>query len=340
MAATLDPVLAFLSYETVEMLRRFRADPSFKHVAHAMGRDERTVARQLLDLNDVFMKNREAALLAREPGRKGYELTPTGVAFLEAFDPILDATLSAVDTATVASSQLAVQCTSNCLVFFKKLRDQVRLKARLKIVPQPRRTAELDLPAALTGDGALTPVSLFSACWPHAEAPEPIAVVEFIDGVEVLPLQLEPFRLISSEDLDLPETVVITEVIDKGVTLLLPPGGAAWRFVEASRAGWAKLRPSQHVPVPDLDFGLKCLKNHLIPNSAMVVHGSIPSEPGVVLHEHALLGVNERERIAVTGVFHRRQAGGGARAHEYATVWRTACALFGEAPEPVRVVGR
>jgi hypothetical protein len=88
----LDPILAALSYETIEWLRSFRDNRSFKEVAARFGRDERTIAQQLMRLDQASWVSQQAHILEREAGRGNYRLTQVGEALVERLERVSEPT--------------------------------------------------------------------------------------------------------------------------------------------------------------------------------------------------------------------------------------------------------
>ena len=327
--AALDPVLAKLSYESIEMLRLFREIGSFKEVAIQFGRDERTVSRQLIELDSAFWATQQVHILEREPQRKNYRLTPAGEVFISQLEPITEVTRGAISAAASATRRVPVLCTSNCLSYFRELSSSLPVNRSFDIIPLPRRTADIDLSFTMSGSETGTEVCLLSALMSSAQNPAVGVVSQWSDRIEVLPLEIDAPRLLTSEDLGFRRPITVREVSDAGVTFLTPPGGVAFEFLNRSFPEWEKLRPFQHIPVPDLDYGLKCLANHLVPRSAMVVHGldeSVSSQyklDPAFFHEFADTG--SHRLLAVTGVFHvRRHFRAGEETDPYDVIWAAA----------------
>lgn len=118
--AGMDPVLAELSYESIEMLRIFRHSGSFREVALRFGRDERTVSLQLMDVDKAFWSAHQVHILEREARRRAYQLTPAGEIFVSLLEPIGAATRDAIDAAVSGTWQApAAQArTSGFLTLF------------------------------------------------------------------------------------------------------------------------------------------------------------------------------------------------------------------------------
>ncbi len=326
--AVLDPVLAKLSYESIEMLRLFREIGSFKEVAFQFGRDERTVSRQLIELDSAFWSTQQVHILEREPQRKNYRLTPAGEVFVSQLEPITEVTRGAISAAASATRRVPVLCTSNCLSYFRQLSSSLPASRSFDIIPLPRRTADIDLSFTMSGTEAGTEVCLLSALMSSAQNPAVGVVTQWSDRIEVLPLEVGAPRLLAAEDLGFRRSISVREVSEAGVTFLTPPGGVAFEFLNRSFPEWEKLRPFQHIPVPDLDYGLKCLANRLVPRSAMVVHGLDDSVPKLYkldpAYFHEFAGIGSHHLLAVTGVFHvRRDFRSGEETDPYDVIWET-----------------
>lgn len=321
----LDPVLATLSYELIEMLRSFRDTPSFKELAIRFGRDERTVARQLLDVDAAFYAHRNVHILERETGRKNYCLTEFGVEFVAAMQHIAAATLSAVQAATTATQRVPVVCTANCLRDLRELRVALDTAGhRFNIVPLPRRSMEINLATAQPE----TEVCLLSALMSSEQKPTIGEIVQWNDHIEVLPLDVSAPQLLAVDDLGLGPEVTVREALEAGVTFLTPRGGVAWDFLERNFPDWTKLRPFQHSAVPDLDYGLRALATRAIPRSAMVVHGDAGERLGRhgidTVRTHDFLVNGSHKLLAVTGIFHVRQEYTSGTRSPYDLVWKAA----------------
>jgi hypothetical protein len=145
---------------------------------------------------------------------------------------------------------------------------------------------------------------------------------------------VEPLQLLTPEELGFRSRVTVRQVIEAGVTLVVPTGGVAWDFLNQSYPDWRRLRPFQHVAATDLDFGLKCLARKLIHRSAMVVHGLGPD----MLDRYSLDGArllefdpdNSDNMVAVTGVFHSRVTQSLYGGDPYELLWETAQSVWAE----------
>jgi hypothetical protein len=327
----LDPVLGALSYEVIEMLRSFSRGDSFKDISVRFRCDERTVSRQLVALDEAFFKAQQAHIIYRASGRGSYQLTPAGRIFVDLLDPITEATRGAVEAAASSTKRVKVICTSNCLEMFRSLSEALPPDPAFDPVPEARRTAEIDLVRlADTGTG----VFLASVLMSGAQNPTRGAVCACNDRMEALPVKIEPLQLLSAVDLGFRSRVTVRQVIETGVTLVVPEGGVAWDFLDRSYPDWRRLRPFQHVAATDLDFGLKCLANGLIPRSAMVVHGLGPDMlKRYSLNDARLLEFDmsgSDSMVAVTGIFHSRIARAPYGDDPYEILWKTAKSIWAE----------
>lgn len=327
----LDPVLGALSYEVIEMLRSFGRGNSFKDIGLRFKCDERTVSRQLVALDEAFYKAQGERIMYRASGRGSYQLTPAGKIFVDLLDPITEATRGAIEAAASSTKRVKVICTSNCLELFRRLSDALPSKADFDPIPEARRTAEIDLVRlADTGTG----IFLASVLMSGAQNPTPRVPCFYNDRMEVLPVKVEPLQLLSPDELGFRSRITVRQVIETGVTLVVPEGGVAWDFLDRSYPDWCRLRPFQHVAATDLDFGLKCLAHRLIPRSAMVVHGLGPD----MLKRYSLDGArllefdmsDSHSMVAVTGIFHSRIARPTYGDDPYELLWKTAKSIWAE----------
>jgi hypothetical protein len=328
--STFDPILATLSHEVMEWLRSFRYEQSFKEVAARFGRDERTISQQLLRLDQAFWDTQQVHILERELGRKTYRLTKAGEAFAERLGEVLAATRVAIEAATAATRRIPILCSSNCLIRLRELSDALHT-ASFDIVPENRRTAEIDVGFAQAGPDGDIKICLASALMSSRQNPIVGSITQWTDRVEVLPLRIDPFRLLSVDDLGLSGPPTVRTLVERGVTLLTPRGGVVWEFLNRELPGWWKLRPFQHVPVVDLDGGLKCLASGLVHRSAMVVHGLSQPELEPYGLGHALLrdfSEADEHHLAVVGVFHVRQHEPDGDDDPYDLIWETAQSLW------------
>ena len=106
--SSLDPVLGALSYEVIEMLRWFGRGHSFGDIGARFACDERIVARQLVGLDEAFVRTRQLHIIQRSRG-KGYQLTRVGQVFIDLLEPITDATRGAVEAAASSIQEQAVR---------------------------------------------------------------------------------------------------------------------------------------------------------------------------------------------------------------------------------------
>jgi hypothetical protein len=327
----LDPVLGALSYEVMEILRSFSLGGSFKEIGGRFKIDERTVSRQLVALDDAIYKALQEHIILRPGGKGSYQLTPAGRVLVDLLEPIIDATRGAVEAAVGSTKRVKVICTSNCLELFRRLSDALSPERTFDPVPEARRTAEIDLDRqADTG----TRVFLASVLMSGAQNPTPGTPCACNARIEVLPVKVDPLHLLSPGDLGFRSRVTVRQVIEAGVTLVVPTGGVAWDFLDQSYPDWRRLRPFQHVVATDLDFGLKCLAHKLIPRSAMVVHGlSREVLDGYALQDAHILEFDTSSSgrmVAVTGIFHVRDAESPAEDDPYELLWQTANSIWAE----------
>ena len=326
----LDPFLAELSYPVMVMLTLFSQGDSFKEIGAKVGLDERTVSRQLVkEVDEAYLKTQQEHLIYRPSGRGSYQLTPAGEILIDLLEPIMAATRAAIEAAAGSTKRIKVICTSNCLGFFRQLSDALDPERGFILVPEARRTAEIDLSRE-----AETGVFLASVLMSDAQKAVIGEICPFNERIEVLPVSIDPLQLLSPENLGFRARVTVRQVIQAGVTLVVPTGGVVWDFLNRSDPDWRRLRPFQHVAATDLDFGLKCLAHKLIPRSAMVVHGLEKD----LLKRYALDDApllefdpgSSDNMVAVTGVFHNRAAHSRYDHDPYEVLWQTAQSIWGE----------
>ncbi|MFY1688546.1 hypothetical protein [Plantactinospora sp. WMMB782] len=331
----LDPVLAKLSYELIEMLRSLRSDDhqerSFKHVANVFGRDERTVSKVLREIDEAFWLTQHVRIIDRPPGHKNYRLTQAGEVFVDLLEPITEATLAAIRAAAAATKRLPILCTSNCLGYLHDLNDALPANRGFDVIPLPRRTAEIDLTAL--GQRSGEHICLLSTLMSTEQEPRIGTVAQWNDRIEVIPLEIDVPRMLSVEDLGYRRPVTVKEVIDNGTTFLAPHGGPAFDFLNRCYPDWRKLRPFQYIEVPDLDYGLKCLSSRLVRQSAMIVHGlRAESQKLAWLNKSFHLydfSAGSHNLLAVTGIFRARSESGPSGQDEpLDVVWKVAQDLW------------
>jgi hypothetical protein len=328
--STLDPILASLSYEVIEMLRAFRESPTFKEIGQQFNHDERTVGGLFRKVDAAFHETTGFRLLERDAGSRGYHLTNVGEEFISRLPPAIAAIKAAVAGATAATHKIRVMCTSNCMPHLKKLNDYLPSDRSFEIVPFPRRTSEINTSDILGGNG--TQISLLSTLVPDTQGPR--TGTTLVDNTfEIIPLTIDPVRLLCAEDLNLRGPVTVRQVVEEGVTFLTPEGGPAWEFLNRNFPNWRTFRPFQHVNTHDLDFGLKCLAARMPPRSAMVVHGLNdeklkPYELGTP--QFLDFASDGKERLlAVTGVFRLRKTSDDESGTDpYDVIWDTAKSLW------------
>jgi len=327
--APLDPFLAELSYQVIEMLRSFSRGVLFKDIGTRFQCDERTVPRQLTTLDEAFFKTQQLHIIERPSGRGSYQLTSAGEVLVDLLEPITDATRGAVEAAASSTKRVKVICTSNCLELFRHLSDALPHDRTFDPIPEARRTAEIDL--AREADTCIFLASVLMSDVQNAAVGEICACNH---RMEVLPIRVDPLQLLAPDDLGFRSRVTVRQVIETGVTLVVPTGGVAWDFLNRSYPDWRRLRPFQHVAATDLDFGLKCLAHKLIPRSAMVVHGLGPDMLKRYSLDNARLlefdTSNSHGMVAVTGVFHSRVAKSQYDDDPYELLWKAAQSIWAE----------
>jgi hypothetical protein len=327
--SSLDPVLSVLSYEVIEMLHWFAKGNSFKEVGAQFGCDERTVSRQLLDLDEAFSKTKQAHLLERPTRGRGYQLSAVGRVFVDLLEPITQATRGAIDAAAASTRFVQVVCTSNCIDYFHQLTDVLPMNRTFDPVPVARRTAEVDLARPLE-----TRVCMSSVLMSRSQNPAVGTVRAWNHYIEMLPLSVDAIYLLSREDLGFRRPISVRQLFDGGVTFITPPGGVVWDFLNNGYPEWRRLRPFQHISATDLDFGLKCLTAiNSIPRFAMVVHGLEREFLKRYSLEHARLvefgNDGSDDMVAVTAVFYSRDDS-ETDGSPYEVIWDAAKALWAE----------
>jgi DNA-binding transcriptional LysR family regulator len=321
----LDPIVAALTCENIEWLRSFRFEGSFKDVAARFGRDERTISQQLQRLDQAFWDGKQVRILARD-GRT-YHLTKAGKAFVDLLEDVVQRTRIAIDGAAAATRHVPVLCSSNCFSRLRELSDALH-GASFGIVPVNRRSAEIDMTFSDANPDRDIRVGLCSSLMSSAQHPAVGTVTQWSDSVEVLPLQIDGFRLLCTADLGIRGPVTARGVIADGITVLMPHGGVVWEFFNREYPGWWRLRPFQHVPVVDRDAGLNCLGSGLPGRYAMVVHGLdraalVPYELGQAsMYDFASDGPDQL--MAVVGIFHTRQREQDEQEDPYEQIWKAA----------------
>jgi hypothetical protein len=325
----MDPILSALTLENIEWLRSFRFEGSFKDLSARFARDERTISQQLQRLDQAFWDSRQVRLLRRE-GR-AYQLTRAGEVFVDWLETVAQDTRIAIDAAAAATRHVPVLCSSTCFQQLRELSDALR-SASFDIVPANRRSAEIDLNFTETSPDRDIKVSFCSALMSSEQHPAIGVVTQWSDRVEVLPLRIDHFQIISSVDLGVRGPVTVRKLIGEGVTFLMPRGGVVWEFLNREYPGWWRLRPFQHVPVVDLDAGLKCLGSGLPGRYAMVVHGldRAALEPYGLGRAYVQdLATEDRvDLMAVIGVFHLRQYEVEEQKDQYELIWETVQSLW------------
>jgi hypothetical protein len=325
----LDPIIAALTCENMEWMRSFHDDPSFKDVAARFDRDERTISQQLQRLDQVFWERKQVHLLDRE-GRT-YHLTKAGEAFVNGLEGVTQQIQIAIDGAVAATRYVPILCSSNCFIRLRELSDALR-DASFGIVPVNRRSADIDLNFTEGSPDRDIRVGVCSALMSSAQGPTVGEVMQWNDRVEVLPLQIDQFRLLCTADLGIRGPVTVRGLIGEGIVFLMPRGGVVWEFCNREYPSWWHLRPSQHVPVVDRDAGLNCLRSGLPGRYAMVVHGLSQEalEPyglsNARMYDFADDGSDHP--VAAIGAFHVPRREVSEQEDPYEIIWKTAQSLW------------
>jgi hypothetical protein len=325
----LDPVLRTLDYQTIQMLLIFRDGHSFKTIADRLGHDERTVGRQFQEIDNAFMRSLRVHIIDREHGQRAYHLTSAGEELVSRLEPISKAMRAAVEATAAATRKIPVLCTSNFISRFKELIEALPADRTFDIVPESKRTAEVNLALPLE-----TQVCLLSALMSAENVPSPGHVFQWNQHMEVLPLEVAPPQLLSVDDLGFRRPVSVREIIESGVTFVTPPGGVVWDFLNWSSPGWQQLRPLQHQAVHDRDFGMQCLANDLIHRGAMIVHSvskEVLARYGLEnAHLYEFVSPGPRHLVAVSGVFHECSSSMSAADDPYHLIWETAKTIWAQ----------
>ncbi|MGW4059205.1 hypothetical protein ACWEGE_13040 [Amycolatopsis sp. NPDC004747] len=305
----LDPVLARMDYELMQMIRSMQ-DPtsSFAEIGKRFNRDGRTVSRILLEFDKAYEANHGLHVLQRDSGRRGYRLTPAGLVLANNLRRITEMMQQAIEQTKAATRFVPVVCTQNCMdEYFVALRNAIPTSAGFEIRPDSRRTAEIRLRER--SEQVKAQVGLLSAMMVAEQRPTVGTVVPWSDRIEVLPLKVERFQLLAGEDLGFREPVDVREAIVSGVSFLCPEGGPAWDFLARSFPDWYRLRPFQYVRTTDLEFGMKSLAANAVTRSAMIVHG-LPDDALKILkgrknlRAYEIAQPEDHQMVAVTGVFY------------------------------------
>jgi hypothetical protein len=317
-----DEVLKHLDYITMKMLQRFRDSPSFLAVAVAVQRDERVVSRRLLELSQAMNDAIGVPLLESARGRRGWTLSKEGEYFAARIDELLLNARESV-AALASSDTLRVPCGSTCLPYFQRLQRGAAVRLGVDVRPDPRRSAEFPAPpeklqrtVVQGGDYGL---SYFTVATDRADRFTPHRRALYQDAWEVLPIQTDDFKVLARSSLQLPAPLTFDNLLDLGISIWIPAGGAAWQFAQLVSPGWEKKFPLQFHQTPDFEFGVQCLTREIQPRDAvMIVHSDAIPRPMSVDDEYWLRaeedpqwslqlvefdGSNERAVKALTGLF-------------------------------------
>ncbi|WP_328522839.1 hypothetical protein [Kribbella sp. NBC_00359] len=167
------------------------------------------------------------------------------------------------------AAKVRITSSSNGLEYLRDLREALPAVRDWDINVVQKRTAEIKL-----GADAGTQLYFMSVL----ESTESITIERGIvhtysQGIHLLPLLVEPIRLLAPSRYWEGRPRTILQHIQDRVVFVMPAGGVVWDYVNVHYQDWAVFRPGQHVQVSEREAGLKMLNYGLKPGAAMLVHG-------------------------------------------------------------------
>ncbi len=288
-----------------------------------------SVKAQLQALNRWSENNLRVALISRgSDGR--YELTPAGKA-VAAYVAKLEATLrDMIDASGSPEVRVNIPCTNDCLEPFAQVRDAMSDEgddddlARMEVAFYAVASAAF---SPFDERRVITPVLSFGSLYCRQER------LDIPGDVDQLILDEQPIVAISNDpDEKWPEECTVQELLDETPKILMPAGGLVWSFVNdhADDKLWPLINGT-HMPVHDLNFGLRALSVGAERRAVMLVHGiqdqlRKKNERYPVLENLQVIRLKEshlRGPHAVTGLFYNRRA-----AHQRDRKFQRACERF------------
>jgi hypothetical protein len=264
----IEEIVTHLDLEQVRLFSLFAHKGSFNGVGLVVHRSSNTVRDRMLHASKLFESVFGHALLKVERGH--YGLTTHGQYVAASYSELTEFLVRVIDGYRSSTYIYEVPCTKTTLPRFYELVRALPEWAEFELRPDPKRTADLQVHPKEPGPSRIAFGSILASVGEPSEwgVPTPI-----MPSIKMLIFEREQLYLLGKRSLGLGGTPDIDTVISKGITLLMPTDGVAWKFAQENSPEWNVRHPQQHTPIPYKDFGLEMLRHE--DRAAMVLHGPI-----------------------------------------------------------------
>ena len=336
--AHIDEMLRKLKPNARDYLRTFYLagkGAQFSSCAMQAGVSENTFSVGIHDLDQRFKALTGGVALLRRTAT-GWELTKAGAQYGER---LTEQQLQFYEMVDEASESLVVKISlaSNCWTEFNEL-VEVMANTAVTVHSAPVRSTMLHLhePWSAPPETLARSHALYTTCQDVKDLQKDNlgrTTLAQLPATEVLVSRTDDFKLVVRKKLfgASRETVSRDELIDSGVSLLLPHRGAAVDYLSRLEPSWSPLRLKRHRAGSQLQHVRGSLLYDRYPRPAMIVHGPLEAN---FPDSFAFLSITDLPTVkAVTG-FYRRQLQGREKPwpneteEAWVTVWERASRLW------------
>lgn len=278
----LDPLMAMIDYELLEMLISFNEHGTFAEVEKSMNITEKTVRSRLKELNRIITGQNKTAILHQANARR-WELTPAGVQFAENAKSITKSIRRAVESIE-HGHRITVVTTSACCDKLSTLMSwyQDHTSHPINIKPRLAQSSAIE-PTKLDADVDYALVATLVAINP--EDPVLPGTTVPLGAGEMLVLDVDDVQVLtrSRGNVRNAGATNIQDLLAGNTTFCIPSAGVPWEYMQRLVPDWQVLKFQQYFPIDDLNQGLSVLASGIAgPRAVMLVHGIGELDPRLV----------------------------------------------------------
>lgn len=263
-------IISTWDFEQVWMYNLYDSSGSFMEVARETNRSANSVRDRMLAANRSFESIFSQPLMTCKKGR--YELTQHGQLVGRFYYELAENVCRALDSIANTRITYTVPCVTTLMDYFYEFRALIPDDAGFDLRVQGTRTADLQIHNELPASSRIAFGCILGG---QRQNDADGTGIELGSGstVRLFVLRSEPLYLLAKRSLRFGRNPDINDVLDRGVTILMPSNGVAWEYMQQNASHWHIRRPYQHRPIPYRDSGLQQLRHE--ENAAMVIHGEI-----------------------------------------------------------------
>ena len=337
-----DKVLRQLRPNALDYLRVFYSageGAQYQRCADDIGVGEATFAKGMKDLDIRINALTGAAILRRTP--TGWALTTVGVELGERLTESRIQLYEALDDARDALT-VRIRLASDCWREYGELLAAVR-GADLSILPNGVRSTELKLhePGSPPPQTLARSHGMYTTCQDTdrlTRDDKGRVTLAHMPETEVIISRTAPFQVLMPKGIfaATTETISHADLVDSGISLLLPEEGAVIDYLNLLEPPYSPSRVRRHGGGTDFDHCMGALRSGSYPRSAMIVHGLVSAQ---IPKGFMAISLSDRPTVrAVTGLYRRHIPSGGDHKAKpwpneteeaWLTVWRRALTRWG-----------